>query len=165
VKRKTYHDKAALMSQSAMYTSGWLMHTAHPGLSFSRPIKLLHLLSRYIAPKAQAIDTSCQHDRSLKMRLTKSFKLPQPYILAAMLCSFGGFLFGYLRLSFLPTHLQRDGTADLSFQHGHGCYWSRDSDEELQFPIWSTIGHYSWLDCVIDSDPSRHLFFLRRPLG
>ncbi len=58
-------------------------------------------LSRYIVTKAHKhLIQPDQREHSTKMHLTKSFKLPQPYILAAILCSFGGFLFGYFRLSF-----------------------------------------------------------------
>lgn len=61
--------------------------------------------SRYIVPSANSAESkqlvqADGREQSTKMHLTKSFKLPQPYILATMLCSFGGFLFGYGTLSF-----------------------------------------------------------------
>lgn len=81
---------------------------------------------------------------------------PPRYVLASMLTSFGGLLFGYENQRY-----PKSNVLTCEIQHRHGHHWAGDRHEKLPGAFRSPFLDSTRLDCVFYLDPSGYLLNIR----
>ena len=93
------------------------------------------------------------------MYLSNYIHRPPRYVRASMLCSFGGFLWGYESLS---NHTRYVQYLTREFQNGYRYHWLCNRHGELCIRLWFTVSHRSWTDCLRNLDPRRFILHFCR---
>ena len=90
----------------------------------------------------------------MQMNLFVCIRWPPRYIISSVICSFGGFLWGYELLHNLVEWRQQ---MTRKIQNGHWYHWLSRRNEKLCCGIWITVFHRPWTDCLCNLDPRSHI--------